>query len=91
MGGWRSGGMRWVSSAAVGTSFGPVKSCNGVIVVSFGYVVTLGTCSTVGTFVTLVTATQGCWRKLTVLGWGAEGGRGTGGCGWSGWLWMVVH
>ena len=83
--------MRCDSAAAVGTSFGPGKTWDGGVVASLGAVGTLGKCSTVGTVVTLETSTRGCWQKLTYLGWGVEGGRGTGGCGWSGWLWMVVH
>ena len=84
-----SGGMRCGSSAAVGTSFGPGKTWYGVIIATLGAVGTLVTGSTVGTVVTLGTATRGCWRKCTVLGWGAECGIGTGGCGWSGWSLMV--
>ena len=82
VGGCRSGGMTWGSSADVGTSFGPGKRWDGDIVAYFGYVGTLGTCSTAETVVTLGTVTRGCWRKRTALGWSTEGGRGTGGCGW---------
>ena len=78
--------MIWGSSAAVGTSFGPGKTWDGGIVAYFGSFGTVGTCSTVVTVFTPVTATRGCWQKRTALGWGAEGGRGTGGCGWSGWI-----
>ena len=81
VGGCRLVGRIWGSSVAVGTSFGPGKTWDGCIVVSFGAVGTLGTCYTVGTVVTLGTATRICWWKRTALGWGAEGGRGTGGCG----------
>ena len=91
VGGCRLGGMRWGSSAAVGTSLGPVKTWDGGIVASFGAVGTPGTCSTVGTIVTLETDKLECWWKRTALGWGTEGGIGTGGCGWLGWRWMVVR
>ena len=91
VGGWRLGGMRWVSSAAVSTIFGPGKTWDGGIVASFGAVGTLVTWSTVGTVVPLGTATRVCWRKRAALGWGVEGGRGTGGCDLSGWRWMVAR
>ena len=68
----------------MGTSFGPGKRWDGGIVAYFEAVGTMGTCSTVGNVVTLETATQGFWQKLTNLRWGAEGERGTGGCGWLG-------
>ena len=68
VGGCRSGRMRWGSSEAVGTSFGPGKTWDGGIVVSFGSVGTLGTCSTVGIVVNLGTDTKGCWGKRNALG-----------------------
>ena len=86
-----SGGMRCGSAAAVGTSFGPGKTWDGGIVAPLGAVDTLGTGFTVGTVVTLGTATRGFWQKRTALGWGVEGGRGTGGCCWSVWIWMVAR
>ena len=79
------------SAAAVGTSFIPGKIWDGGIVASLGAVVTLEICSTLGTVVALGTATQGCWWKRTALGWVVEGGRGTGGCGFLEWLWMVAR
>ena len=85
------GGIRCGSAAAVGTSFGPGKTWDGVIIATLGAVGTLVTGATVGTVATLGTAAQGCWRKLTDLVWGVEGGRGSGGCGWSGRIWMVTH
>ena len=90
MGGWISGGMRCGSAVAVGTSFGPGKIWDDGIVSSLRVVDTLGTGSNVENVVTLGTSTWGCWRKRTDLGWGVEGGRGTGGCGWPGWLWMIA-
>ena len=67
VGGCRSCGLRWGSSAALGTIFVPGKTWDGGIVASFGAVGTLGTCSNVGTVVTLGISTQGCWQKRTAL------------------------
>ena len=69
----------------------PGKTWDGGIVAPLGSVDTLGTGFTVGTVVTLGTATRGFWQKHTALGWGVEGGRGTGGCCWSVWIWMVAR
>ena len=67
-----SGGMRCGSSAAVGTSFGPGKTWDGVIIATLGAVGALVTGATVGTVATLGTSAQGCWRKLTDLVWGTK-------------------